>query len=103
LNQGGGRVVVSVFLQAKSESKKCRAKKMVEFHTLPRVGEFVEFRDYSAYAFVVTEVTHSLEGDAPGIRVWLSDTEGKFPEVVGDDDLEAVVETLQEQGWQVLQ
>lgn len=68
---------------------------------LPRAGEFVEFRDYSAYGFVVTEVTHSLEGNAPGIQVWLSDTEGK-PEVVGDDDLEAVVEMLHEQGWQVL-
>lgn len=88
-------------MQAKSQSKKCRAKKMVEFQALPRVGEFIEFRDYSAYGFVVTEVAHSFEGDAPLIRVWISDTEGK-PEIVGDDDLEAVVETITEQGWQVL-
>lgn len=94
-------VVVSVFLLARSESRKCRAKQMVRFHALPRVGEFVEFRNYARYAFVVREVTHSFEEDAPGIRVWLSDTEG-HPEAVSDDELDLVIETLQQQGWQLL-
>lgn len=71
------------------------------FQVLPRVGEFVEFRNYSAYAFVVTEVTHSLEGDAPNIRVWLSDTEGQR-QIIGDDDLQQVVEVLTEEGWDVM-
>lgn len=91
---------VSVILHARAESKKCHAKKTVEFDVLPRVGEFVEFRNYSVYAFVVTEVTHSLDGDAPSIRVSLSDTEGER-QVISDDDLQQVVEVLTEEGWDV--
>ncbi len=92
--------MLSVFLLASSELRKIRAKKVVEFHELPRVGEFINFGNVSTVTFVVNEVTHSFEGDEPGIRVWPSDLQGGR-ETIGDDDLARVIEVLTEQDWTV--
>lgn len=96
----GEGVHVSVFLMARSEFKRCRAKKLVRFHSLPRVGESIEFEGYYAYPFVVREVTHSCEEGAPAIRVFLSDHEGQL-QTVSDADIDLITQTLQEQGWDV--
>ncbi len=95
-------VRASVRLYLPSDTRLAFLEKEIEFSAMPRVGEWIKFKndqvgDY--FAFRVREVTHRENGIPDVMMEPMEDANGK-PEFAGrEQELDEYVQSYVQEGW----